>query len=256
MGDVLPPLEERAPWVTQVKQDLRGDDLAMPLNDFVKSYRDTVKERETLKSEQEKIKNEYTEYKTKSFRPIGPDSKPEEVSAYRKALGVPDKPEGYTFKLPEGTPEDVLSPEELKTVLALAHKYNASPALVQELINYEANTVLEARKSIQAEQETEIKTTQEWMVKEWGDKVEQNLAYADKFTDTFGGEALRKCLNMTKVEGKTIGNMPELISAFSKAGKLLSESGVSMEGTGTGASVGTPDYKNIYKSSFAKGYMH
>ena len=32
----------------------------------------------------------------------GADAKPEEVKAYREALGVPDKPEGYEIKLPEG----------------------------------------------------------------------------------------------------------------------------------------------------------
>lgn len=38
----------------------------------------------------------------------GENATPEEVAAYRAAIGVPDKPEGYEFALPEGVTEDML----------------------------------------------------------------------------------------------------------------------------------------------------
>ncbi|CAB4163544.1 hypothetical protein UFOVP813_30 [uncultured Caudovirales phage] len=43
----------------------------------------------------------------------GVDAKPEEIAAYHKALGVPDKPEDYAYTLPEGIKEENISKEQM-----------------------------------------------------------------------------------------------------------------------------------------------
>jgi hypothetical protein len=61
-------------------------------------------------------------------------STPEEISAYRKALGIPESPDKYDIrpeKLPEGaTWDDAIG----KKVAEVAHKHNIPPSAVKELV--------------------------------------------------------------------------------------------------------------------------
>jgi hypothetical protein len=239
---------ESAPaWVAQVVEESRGTDLNgfATITDLVKSYRDVGKERETLKTE-------YEGYRTKAVPIPGEGAKPEEVAAFHKALGVPDKPEGYTYKLPEGTPEDVLSPDEMKRVLSLAHKHHASPALVQELVNYEVETVMAARKAMKEENDTAIKAGDEYLIKKYGaDKKDAKLADADKAIEKFGGKALKEELTRTGD-----GNRPLLMDAFIQIGALMSEKGPMGSGQGAGAGSEGTNFREIYPKSFQDGQMH
>jgi hypothetical protein len=237
-------------WVPQVKEEARGSDLnAFPtITDLVeKGYRGTIKERDTLKAE-------YEGYKAKAIPIPGESSKPEEIAAFRKALGVPDKPEGYTYKLPDGTPEDTLSADEMKKVLELVHKHNASPGLVQDLVNYEVQTIMDARKTVKEKNEADTKEAMEFVTKEFGaDKVEAKLSEIFKVVDKFGGPELRKEFNETGM-----GNNPRLIVFLGKIAPFFSEKGTLPGGTGGAQEVqaGSEEHlKRVYKSSFAKGYM-
>lgn len=67
-----------------------------------------------------------------------------------------------------------------------------------------------------------------------GSALNANLAIAKKALDTWGGEALKDVLNTTG-----LGNHPEVIRFFYRAGKALSEDGFQRGGEGTGRQVGT-----------------
>ncbi|SYA20142.1 Uncharacterised protein [Klebsiella pneumoniae] len=54
-----------------------------------------------------------------------------------------------------------------------------------------------------------------------GDKLTANLGVAQRALDTFGTPALKEYLN-----GTGLGNHPELVKAFVKVGKAMSEDGV------------------------------
>jgi len=61
-------------------------------------------------------------------------STPEEVAAYRKALGIPESPDKYDVK-PERLPEGVAWDDATaKRVAEVAHKHNIPPSAVKELV--------------------------------------------------------------------------------------------------------------------------
>lgn len=78
--------------------------------DFVKKAIETKTERDALKTKMEGA----------IFKPTD-KSTPEEREAYRKAIGVPDKPEGYEFPQPEGQEND---PTMVKWAQGVFHKYD------------------------------------------------------------------------------------------------------------------------------------
>jgi len=62
-------------------------------------------------------------------------STPEEISAYRKALGIPESPDKYDVrpdKLPEGVTWD---DSTAKRVAEVAHKHNIPPGAIKELVS-------------------------------------------------------------------------------------------------------------------------
>jgi len=134
------------------------------------------------------------------------DSKQEEES---KA------PDEYEFKAPDDTQLDDTVIDAFSEV---AKELDMPQDAAQKMIDKVA-PVMQAR---QAEQIAAVR--EEWAEssksdKEFGgDKLEENLATAKKAMDTFGTPELKALLNKSG-----LGNHPEIIRAFYRAGKKISE---------------------------------
>jgi hypothetical protein len=123
-------------------------------------------------------------------------------------------PESYDFKLPDGIELDADAVTEFS---AIAKEMKLDQASAQKLADVAANMV-------QRQAEQHAATVQGWVdqVKAdkeiGGDKMPEHLAIAQKALDTFGSPELREILNSTG-----LGNNPEVIRAFYRAGKAISE---------------------------------
>lgn len=96
------------------------------------------------------------------MRVPGPDAKPEEVAAFRKALGVPDKPDGYGIKKPDQLPEGVVWDDaKVSKFTELAHKHGIPAAAVKEIIEYNIANNREAHEAgrLAAEKQQENTST-------------------------------------------------------------------------------------------------
>ena len=108
----------------------------------------------------------------------GKDAKPEEVAAYRKALGVPEKVEEYAFK-PETLPDGVEWNDELvKPIAAIAHKHNIPPAAMRELAAAQAEIESKRGEMIGQQLHQELETGKAELQKEWGDSFDKNIVRA------------------------------------------------------------------------------
>lgn len=126
----------------------------------------------------------------------------------------PQVPESYDLQMPEGIELDKASAEEFTTI---AKELKLDQAAAQKLADI-------AAKQAQRQVEAHANLVQSWVesVKAdkdiGGDKLEENLGIARKALDTFGTPELRDVLNASG-----LGNHPEVIKAFVKAGKAISE---------------------------------
>lgn len=127
---------------------------------------------------------------------------------------APAVPESYELTMPEGVELDSVAADEFK---AIAKELKLDQVGAQKVADVGAKMAQR-----QAEKHTEL-------VKSWvesvkadkdlgGDKLQENLAVAKKALDTFGTPELRDVLNATG-----LGNHPEVIRAFYRAGKAISE---------------------------------
>lgn len=134
----------------------------------------------------------------------------------KDAKGAPEQYED--FSAPEGVELDVELTGELKT---LAKELNLSQADAQRVADLGAKL---AEKFAGQQTEVLAQARTEWTEqsradKEFGgDKIDANLAVAKRALDTFGTPELRQLLNESG-----LGSHPEIIRAFYRAGKTISE---------------------------------
>lgn len=118
----------------------------------------------------------------------------------------PRAPEKYEFKGFEGT----ASAADFEAFGALARELDLSQADAQKLVDYQAQRTEAVRTGwLEA-----AKTDKEF----GGDKLAENLGVAAKALDAFGSPELNQLLIASG-----LGNHPEIIRAFYRAGKAISE---------------------------------
>ncbi|EPY1510987.1 MAG: peptidase [Klebsiella pneumoniae] len=146
------------------------------------------------------------------------DGEQQKTEKEQKQEGAPEK---YEFTAAEGVDLDT---EALKDFEPVARELNLTNEQAQKLVDAYPKILAGVQ---QRQAEAWQAQTEEWAAtvkadKEiGGDKLTANLGVAQRALDTFGTPALKEYLN-----GTGLGNHPELVKAFVKVGKAMSEDGV------------------------------
>ena len=146
-----------------------------------------------------------TSVQTTALTDTAPTTPPAEVPA-----------EDYTFEMPEGIDLDKAGADEFA---AIAKELKLPKDAAQKLVGLEV-------KRLQKAQQDHVSLVESWAEQVntdpeiGGDRLSENLAVARKAVDAFGSQALKDLLNSTG-----LGNHPEVVKAFYKAGKAISEDG-------------------------------
>ena len=157
------------------------------------------------------------------------------AEAEAKPEGAPEK---YEFKAEEGKEFDPVVIEKFSEV---AKELNLSQDNAQKLIDKIAPALAE-RQIAQLESAKEAWADSARSDKEYGgDKLTENLAVAQKAMNQFGSPELRTLLNESG-----LGNHPEIIRAFYRAGKAISEDSFVPNG---GGNASPADAKSFYPNS-------
>ena len=107
-------------------------------------------------------------------------STPEEVAAYRKAIGVPDSPEGYKLK-PEQLPEGVTWDENVaKRAAELAHKHNIPANAMSELMRFDMERASLMNQAAAQMLEQQMQEGRSELQKIWGDKMPDKVDLAKR----------------------------------------------------------------------------
>lgn len=138
-----------------------------------------------------------------------------------RPAGAPEKYEAFT--MPEGYALDEQLLNEFAPVLK---ELNLPQAAAQKVMDFAPKLIEHTQQSTIAQvlEQTGLKDFPNWAgaVKTdkelGGDKYAENLAVAKKAIDTFGTPELRAVLKQTG-----LGNHPEVVRAFYKVGKQISE---------------------------------
>jgi len=115
-------------------------------------------------------------------------STPEEVAAYRKALGVPEKPEEYIERIkPEALPEGVHFDENLaKMASEIALKHNIPPAALKELAQLQVSQVQGLMQAATQGAMQELQAGEAELKKTYGEELPKKLDLAKRAAATVG----------------------------------------------------------------------
>jgi hypothetical protein len=198
-------------WIVEGKF---GTGLASRLPEDLKPYAGSIQKFEgTPLTDVLKSYGELEKKLGSRVQPPGPDAKPEEVAAWRKIVGTPEKPEDYKIEKPENVPAELWNPELVKGFQGVAHELNLSPAQAGKLAewwNGQNMAMLEQHQQTTAANQEALA---DGLKKEWGERFDANLKGA-QFVATKAG---------LDVNDPEIGNNPAIIKALAAVSALISE---------------------------------
>lgn len=146
------------------------------------------------------------------------DTKPEGDAKPAEAKPTEAAPVEYDFKAPEGT---TLNEEVIGEFKELAKEKNLPPEEAQKFVDLGVKAIQQAQaRQAEALAQAQAKWAEDSRAdKEFGgDALEANLSVAKRALDTFGSPELKKMLTESG-----LGNHPEIIRAFTRVGKAISE---------------------------------
>ena len=155
--------------------------------------------------------------------PQEPAQKATDLSEDGTKDGAPETYEDFT--LPNGVEVDT---KALEGFIPVAKQLNLTQTEAQALIDYESKRVEEftsAQTASWNEMQTEWRTATQSDKEIGGPAFDQSLANAKKFLGAYGTNELIEALDATGM-----GNHPELIRAFSRAGKAMGEDNLAIGG--------------------------
>lgn len=139
-------------------------------------------------------------------------STPEEVAAYRKALGVPESLEEYDFTpatVPDGFNWDK---DAMQPFAEVAHKHNVPPGAMKELAGlfaqYESSKLDVVQGMFDQQRQEAVATLQ----KEWGGDFQKNLSVA------------KQAAKIAGVDANSYGFAdPEVVRGYVRMAQMMSE---------------------------------
>lgn len=144
-------------------------------------------------------------------KPLPKDAKPEQVAEWRKANGIPEKPEQYFEKLPNGR---VIGTEDKPLFDALAsrlHGKNVNPEVVHDIVDFYYSEIVD--KETAALVESDKKETAEYedaMRKAWGDDYRPNLNHLSNWMEGLP-DGVKKALDGFGADGRKLKNNPDVM---------------------------------------------
>lgn len=215
----------KADWPDDWREKMAGDDKAsLKQAERYGSPADVFK---ALRAAQQKISS--GELK----KALPTDASPEELAAWRKDNGVPDKPEGYDTDLGKGFVWGEADKPFLDSFTKHAHQHNLTPDQVKQNLAWFAG---EQERAVQARDERDEQTRltgEDALRSEWGNDFRRNLnAVGNLFTGAPEG-LFDRLMTARGADGQLIGNDPTAMKYFAQLSREMNPA-ATLVPTGTG----------------------
>ena len=148
---------------------------------------------------------------------------PEEIAAFHKALGVPDKAEDYKFEKPKDLPEGLNYQDNVVQWWAqTAHEIGLSDKAAKSIFEKYNKLAVEQYnqqvRELAAQVEKENATAQAALKEKWGTEYDKNYELAVRCMKHFGGEEFGK-----KVIEYGLGNDPAFLEFMVNVSKAFKD---------------------------------
>jgi len=197
------PVAQEASWPDDWRQKIAsGDDKKLK---ELERFSDPLAMGDSLFSAQEKIKS--TDYQKK----LSDNPSDEELTAYRKSNNIPEKADGYGYKLPEGFAFGEADKPFLNNILDGLHAQNASPAVVQTIMDKYIDNIESGAVEFMEKEKNDKEASEDALRSEWGGEYKANNNMVENFMST-APEDVRDALgNGRGPDGTALFNNPSVV---------------------------------------------
>jgi hypothetical protein len=213
-----------AAWPENWRNMYAGDDSKKLAR--LERFTDPVKAFDALLEAQNKIRS------GEFAKPLPANANEQERAEWRQANGIPEKPEGYFEKLPDGL---VIGKDDQPLFTEFAkvmHDQNVPPGAVQSVVKWyydlqdkEQNTTQQADKQHSHEATDKLR-------EQWGNDYRANMGQVSSLLDGLGGELKNQFMDASFPDGRRLFNSPEFITWLADKAREINPAGVLIPASG------------------------
>ena len=168
-------------------------------------------------------------------KPLPADANEQERTAWRQANGIPEKPEGYFEKLPDGLVIGKDDQPLFSEFAATMHKHNVPPAVVQDVVKWYYDLADKETAATQEADKTHAREVTDALRAKWGNDYRSNIGQVMSFLDSLGGELKAQLMDATLPDGRRLFNNPDIVSWFTDKARELNPAGILIPAAGENA---------------------
>jgi hypothetical protein len=219
-----PSAPAAASWPENWRNLYAGDDSKKLAR--LERFTDPVKAFDALIEAQNKIRS------GELAKPLPPNATEQERAEWRQANGIPEKPEGYFEKLPDGL---VIGKDDQPLFTEFAkvmHDQNVSPAAVQQVVKWYYDL---QDKQVAATQQADTQHSREAVDKlreQWGNDYRANMGQVTSLLDGLGGDLKNQFMDATLPDGRRLFNSPEFVTWMAGLAREINPAGVLIPASG------------------------
>lgn len=214
----LKTLKEKPPTFDWRKELSGGDDSALK----------TFERFSTPKDAGKAYLEAVTKIRTNTLaKPLAADAKPEEVAEWRKANGIPEKPEGYFEKLPNGR---VLGQEDqplfTEFANAVAHKHNLKPEAVHDIVDWYYKLADTESAQLSTVDKTHTKEAEDALRAAWGEDYRANQNHLDNYMAGLPENLQKSFREGFGGDGRKLMHNPDFVQWMSNIAREFTPTGI------------------------------
>lgn len=162
-------------------------------------------------------------------------------------LGRPESADAYKVEFGDDVPEEIkaqFDDESMGAFKAKAHELGLTEAQLQGVVGWYAQNQTQAFAQLHEQQGQSIEQAEQELHQKWGRAYEQNVGYAKKAFEEYGGDDLARIMDESG-----LGNHPAVLEAFANIAKSTMADKDLAGPTNQGKQVLTPEEAKAEASS-------
>jgi hypothetical protein len=161
--------------------------------------------------------------------------KPEEQAAWRKEHGIPDNPEGYSLKFPDGLVVGDDDKPFVEDFLKTAHGVNATPEQVNNLLHWYYGNQEKAVQQLEEKDVAYLKDTEDTLRAEWGGEYRTNVNAIKGLIDTMPQDIQDAFANARLGDGTALMSNPHMARWLVHTARTINPMATVVPGAGANA---------------------
>lgn len=165
-------------------------------------------------------------------RPLPENATDQERAEWRKANGIPEKPEEYFAKLPDGLVIGKDDQPLFDEIGKLMHQHNVPPAAVHAITKWYYDLADRETGAVGEADKKHAQETIQVLRDKWGGDYRANIGQVMSYLDSLGGELKQQLMDATLPDGRRLFNSPDIVEWFATKARELNPAGVIIPASG------------------------